>query len=67
MQSAGDVTIKLQRVLDAQGHALLYCHSPAREQKDRAIDAAKSVGFEAVLLKSKRSAIDTLAPLKAAC
>ena len=51
VQSAGDVTIKLQRVLDAQGHALLYCHSPAREQKDRAIDAAKSVGFEAVLLK----------------
>jgi len=51
VQSAGDATIKLQRVLDEQGHALLYCHSPAREQKDRAIDAAKSAGFEAVLLK----------------
>ena len=51
VQSAGDVTIKIQRVLDAQGHALLYCHSPAREQKDRAIDAAKAAGFEAVLLK----------------
>jgi hypothetical protein len=51
VQSAGKVTIKLQRVLDAQGHALLYCHSPAREQKDRAIDAAKTAGFEAVLLK----------------
>ncbi len=51
VQSAGDVTIKIQRVLDAQGHALLYCHSPAREQKDRAIDAAKASGFEAVLLK----------------
>ena len=51
VQSAGDVTIKIQRVLDAQGHALLYCHSPARAQKDRAIDAAKAAGFEAVLLK----------------
>ena len=51
VQLAGNVTIKIQRVLDAQGHALLYCHSPAREQKDRAIDAAKTAGFEAVLLK----------------
>ena len=42
---------KIQHVLDEQGHALLYCHSPAREQKDRAIDAAKAAGFEAVLLK----------------
>ena len=50
-QSAGQATIKIQRVLDEQGHALLYCHSPAREQKDRAIDAAKTAGFEAVLLK----------------
>ena len=32
VQSAGGVKIKIQRVLDAQGHALLYCHSPAREQ-----------------------------------
>ena len=48
VQSAGDVKIKIQRVLDDQGHALLYCHSPAREQKDRAIDAAKAAGFEAV-------------------
>ena len=51
VQSAGNVTIKIQRVIDAQGHALLYCHSPAREQKDRAIDAAKAAGFEAVLVK----------------
>ncbi|MEY2875685.1 MAG: hypothetical protein RLZZ373_3056 [Pseudomonadota bacterium] len=51
VQSAGNVTIKIQRVLDAQGHALLYCHSPAREQKDRAIDATKAAGFETVLLK----------------
>ncbi|MGH8761207.1 MAG: IS1634 family transposase, partial [Burkholderiales bacterium] len=51
VQSAGEVTIRIQRVLDEQGHALLYCHSPAREQKDRAIDAAKAAGFEAVLGK----------------
>jgi len=51
VQSAGELTIKIQRVLDEQGHALLYCHSPTREQKDRAIDAAKTAGFEAVLLK----------------
>ena len=51
VQTAGDVTIKIQRVIDEQGHALLYCHSPAREQKDRAIDAAKAAGFEAVLVK----------------
>lgn len=49
--SAGKETIKLQRVIDAEGHVLLYCHSPAREQKDRAIDATKAAGFEAVLLK----------------
>jgi len=51
VQTAGDVTIKIQRVIDEQGHALLYCHSPAREQKDRAIDDTKAAGFEAVLLK----------------
>ena len=51
VQSAGNVKIKIHRVLDAQGHALLYCHSPAREQKDRAIDASKAAGFEAALLK----------------
>ena len=51
VQSAGDVTIKLQRVLDAQGHVLLYCHSPAREEKDRAIDTAKASGLEAALTK----------------
>ena len=51
VRSAGQATIKIQRVLDEQGHALLYCHSPAREQKDRAIDAAKAAGFEAALLR----------------
>ena len=51
VQSAGGVKIKIHRVLDQQGHALLYCHSPAREQKDRAIDDTKAAGFEAVLVK----------------
>ena len=51
VQSAGEVTIKIERVLDEQGHALLYCHSPTREQKDRAIDTTKAAGFETVLLK----------------
>ena len=51
VQSAGGVKIKIHRVLDQQGHALLYCHSPAREQKDRAIDDTKAAGFEAVLAK----------------
>ena len=39
VQSAGEVTIKLQRVLGAQGHVLLHGHSPTREEKDRAIDS----------------------------
>jgi Transposase DDE domain len=51
VQSAGEVTIKLQRVIDAQGHVLLYCHSPAREEKDRAIDMAKASGLEAALTR----------------
>jgi hypothetical protein len=51
VQSAGDVTIKLQRVpsVDDKGEVLLYCHSPAREEKDRAIDTAKASGLEAAL------------------
>ena len=55
VESAGGVKIKIERVLDAQGHALLYCHSPAREQKDRAIDDTKAAGFEAVLAKLQTS------------
>lgn len=55
VQSAGQVTIKLQRVLDAQGHVLLYCHSPAREEKDRAIDTAKAGGLELALAKLQAS------------
>ena len=57
VQSAGDVTIKLQRVqVDGdKGEVLLYCHSPAREEKDRAIDTAKASGLEAALTKLQAS------------
>ena len=52
VQSAGDGTIQFHRVEDAQkGEVRLHCHSPAREQKGRAIDDAKSAGFEASLEK----------------
>ena len=52
VQTADDVTIKIHRVSDvANGEAHLYCHSPNREQKDRAIDDLKSSRFEAVLQK----------------
>lgn len=52
LQTAGDATIKIHRVQEAgSDEAQLYCHSPAREQKDRAIDDAKSAGFEALLQK----------------
>lgn len=52
LRTAGDATIKIHRVQDADsGEAQLYCHSPAREQKDRAIDDAKSAGFEALSQK----------------
>ncbi len=55
VQSAGDVTIQLQRVQGAPGEVLLYCHSPAREEKDRAIDNAKAAGLEAALAKLQAS------------
>lgn len=53
VQSGGGVTIKLQRVPNPkdQGEVLLYCHSPSREEKDRAIDAAKASGLEAALAR----------------
>ena len=55
VQSAGEVAIKLQRVPGAHGEVLLYCHSPGREEKDRAIDTAKASGFEAALTKLQAS------------
>src|SRR5665647_2810487 len=51
--TAGGAPIKIHRVVQdaASGEVQLYCHSPAREQKDRAIDDAKSAGFEKLLQK----------------
>jgi transposase len=58
VQTAGDVTIKIQRVMDAgKSEAHLYCHSPDRELKERAMDDAKSNAFIAALQKI----VDTLA------
>ena len=52
LRTASDAPIKIYRVQDADSDEVqLYCHSPAREQKDRAIDEAKSAGFEALLQK----------------
>ena len=48
VQTAGEDTIQVQRVLDqTTGEVLLYCHSPARAAKDQAIDSQKATGFEA--------------------
>jgi transposase len=52
VQTAGEDTIQVQRVLDqATGEVLLYCYSPARAAKDQAIDTKKATGFEAALQK----------------
>ncbi|MDZ7895830.1 MAG: IS1634 family transposase [Sphingobium sp.] len=52
VQTAGDVTIKIQRVMDGdKAEAHLYCHSPDRELKERAMDDAKSSAFIATLQK----------------
>lgn len=52
VQTAGQEMIQVQRVLDeTTGEILLYCYSPARAEKDRAIDTSKAERFEAVLQK----------------
>ena len=52
VQTAKDDTIKIQRVVDhTTGEIRLYCHSPARAEKDSAIDATKAARFEAALQK----------------
>jgi len=52
VHTAGHETIKVQRVQDPDsGEVLLYCYSPAREDKDRAIDTKKAERFEAALQK----------------
>ena len=52
VQTAGNMPIHVQRVDDPEtGETLLYCHSPARAEKDQAIDAKKAAGFEAAMHK----------------
>jgi transposase len=52
VQTAGEDTIQVQRVKDeTTGEILLYCYSPARAEKDRAIDTTKAERFEATLQK----------------
>ena len=52
VQTAGEQTIQVQRVKDeTTGEILLYCYSPARAEKDRAIDTTKAERFEAALQK----------------
>ncbi len=52
VQTAGEDTIQVQRVKDENtGEILLYCYSPARAEKDRAIDTTKAECFEATLQK----------------
>lgn len=52
VQTAGEDIIQVQRVQDeVSGETLLYCYSPARAEKDRAIDTTKAERFEAALAK----------------
>ena len=52
VQTAGEDTIQVQRVLDeTTREILLYCYSPARAEKDRAIDTNQAQRFEAELQK----------------
>ena len=52
VQTAGEQTIQVQRVSDVTtGEILLYCYSPARAEKDRAIDTTQAQRFEAALQK----------------
>jgi len=52
VQTAGNMPVQVQRV-DAPetGETLLYCYSPARADKDQAINTTKATGFEAALQK----------------
>ncbi len=48
VKTAGEQTVQVQRV-EAGGEVYLYCHSPARAGKDRAIGTKKAERFEAEL------------------
>lgn len=50
--TAGHLPVYVQRVQEpGSGEVLLYCHSPARAEKDKAIDTKKAERFEAELQK----------------
>jgi len=50
VMTAGQVPIQVSRVQAPGSHeALLYCYSPARAEKDQAIDTKKATAFEAAL------------------
>ena len=52
VMTAGQDAIQVQRVTDqASGEVFLYCHSPARAEKDKAIDTRKTMLFEEALQK----------------
>ena len=52
VQTAGQQAIQVQRVPDlGSGEVMLYCYSPARADKDRAIDTKQAERFEAALQK----------------
>ena len=65
VRTAGDQIIQIQRVMDqGTGEAHLYCHSPSRELKERAMDESKSSAFVAALQKIA-AALGTPAGIKA--
>jgi len=50
VMTAGQVPIQVNRVeVPGAAEVLLYCYSPARAEKDQAIDAKKATAFEAAL------------------
>jgi transposase len=52
VKTAGQDEVQVQRVLDeAGGEVFLYCHSPARAEKDKAIDSKQAGRFEEELKK----------------
>ena len=51
VMTAGNVPIQVSRVPGQAGaETLLYCYSPARAEKDQAIDTRKAAAFQAALL-----------------
>jgi hypothetical protein len=52
VMTAGQDEVQVQRVVDqASGEVFLYCHSPARAEKDKAIDSKQAERFEEELKK----------------